>query len=209
MSGRVLSLGVGSVVVDSLPFSQSGTASEAEMLASNRVAALAGYLGIINKERVDHLLKAGIGFLPVTLAGEYGDGPKDELGQLMALGVPMGTTVFLDLEGMKAFKAVHINLIAEIRQWADAINRAGYVAGLYVGVPQPLTSDELWDLPVTRYWRGQGSVRDRFNKLAEPTGCGWCMTQMYPSFFMGKTWVDANMVGFDYKGRTPTVMVAR
>lgn len=206
---KVQILKAGDVVVDSLPFSQSGTAKEAQGLAEHRVKALAGYVGVISKERVQLLLDAGIGYLPVTLAGEYLDGPDDELRQLFNLGVPLGTTVFLDLEGMKAFKANSINLIAEIRQWADAINRAGYVAGLYVGVPQPLTSDELWDLPVTRYWRGQGSVRDRFSKLAEPTGCGWCMTQMYPSFYIGATYVDANMVGQDYKGRTPTVMVAR
>ncbi len=140
----------------------------------------------------------------MTLAGEYTDGPNDELAQLAALGLPPGTTVFLDLEGLKAFKTDPAVLIEKINAWADAVAKAGFVPGLYVGVPQPLTSQELYALRVQRYWRGQGSVRDRFNALAEPSGCGWCMTQMYPSITRGNTWVDCNMVGQDYRGRVPS-----
>src|SRR5205085_2786401 len=128
-----------------------------------------GYLGVINAARVKYILDAGMAFMPVTLAGEYNDGPADEIGQIKALGLPPGCTVWLDLEGMAAFKTKPAELIAKINAWADAITAAGYMPGLYVGVPQPLTSDELWSLRVKRYWRGQGSIRDRSNALAEPT----------------------------------------
>ncbi len=199
---------VGQVVVDSLPFSQSGTAAQAIALKASGVDAVAGYLGVISADRLKSILAAGLAFLPVTLAGEYNDGPNDEIGQLKALGIPAGVTVFLDLEGLSSFKADPAGLIVKIDAWASAVSAAGYVPGLYVGVPQPLTSEELWKLKVSRYWRGQGSVRDRNNVLAEPSGCGWCVTQMYPSHTRGDTWVDSNMIGHDYRGRTPSWVVA-
>ena len=199
---------IGARVCDSLPFSQAGTAQQAIDLRAAGADALAGYLGVINATRVGYLHAAGLAYVPVTLAGEYNDGPNDEIAQLKALGVPPQATVFLDLEGLSAFKANPAELIVKINTWANAITAAGYIPGLYVGVPQPLTSDELWGLRVSRYWRGQGSVRDRNNNLAEPAGCGWCMTQMYPSRHRGGVWVDDNMVGQDYRARVPTWVVA-
>jgi hypothetical protein len=208
---KAVDMKVGQVVVDSLPFSQAGTLGQARVMMLHNVAAFVGYLGVINKSRLDAVMDAGLGFIPVTLAGEYKDGPEDEVGQLKALGLPPRTTVFLDVEGMSAFKADPPTLIAAINAWADRINACGFIAGLYLGNPQPLTEDELWALRVTRYWKGQGACRDRFNKLAEPRGCGWCMVQYWPSAFIGEppnnTWVDYNMVGQDYKGRTPTMVV--
>ncbi len=195
---------VGAVVVDSLPFSQGGTAAQAKALKAAGVSALAGYLGAMNAVRLGYLLAAGLAYVPVTFAGEYNDGPADEIAQLKALGVPGGTTVFLDLEGKAAHDSDPVALAAKIDDWAMKIAAAGYIPGLYVGVPQPFTSQELWSLKVQRYWRGQGSVRDRNNALAEPSGCGWCMTQMWPSHTRGDTWVDSNMVGHDYRGRALT-----
>jgi hypothetical protein len=194
---------VGAVVCDSLPFSQSGTAAQAAELRASGVDALACYLGVLSPARLALILDAGLGYVPVSLAGEYEDGPVDELAQLRALGIPSGVVVWLDLEGMRAFRADPETLIAKIDAWADAIAAAGYVPGLYVGVPQPLTSAELTALHVVRYWRGQGSIRDRHNALAEP-GPGWCMVQFYPSVTRGGVLVDANMVGQDYRARVPT-----
>ncbi len=201
---------VGSVVVDSLPFSNAGTMAQAGALRTAGAVALVGYLGAMSKTRLAAVLAAGMGYMPVTFAGEYSDGPQDELLQLAALGVPKGVTVWLDLEGLTAWKSDPIKLIQMIEDWAAPIVDAGYIAGLYAGVPQPLTSEELWKLKgITRYWKGQGRQVDRFGNLSEPSGCGWCMTQMFPSFYMGNppTWVDANIVGQDYRGRLPTMMV--
>jgi len=194
---------VGAVIVDSLPFSDGGTNLQAANLKADRVDGIAGYLGAMTPARLEDVLSEGLGFMPVTFAGEYNDGPNDEVAQLQALGIPAGTSVWLDLEGMKAFKTDPIVLAARIDAWATTIEAHGWIPMLYVGVPQPLTSDELWRLKVRGYWRGQGSIRDRYNALAEPTGCGWMMTQMYPSHMRGSTWVDVNMVGQDYRGRVP------
>lgn len=184
--------------------------AQARALREAGVHGVAGYLGSITAARVAVILAAGMAYLPVTFAGEYSDGPNDEIGQLRMLNVPPGTSVFLDLEGMKAFREKPEELIAKINAWADGITAAGYVPCLYIGVPQPLTSAELYALRVRGYWRGQGSIRDRSNALAEPTGCGFMITQMYPSRNLGEpaTWVDCNMIGQDYKGRVPCWVVA-
>lgn len=200
---------VGAVVVDSLPFSQGGTVSQAAGLKAAGVAAMSGYLGSVTPARLEVILAAGLAYIPVTYAGEYNDGPNDEVEQLRRLGIPPGASVFLDLEGMSAFKTNPPELIAKINAWADGIAGAGYIPCLYVGVPQPLTSTELYALHVKGYWKGQGSIRDRTNALAEPTGCGWMMTQMFPSRNIGDpaVWVDMNMIGADYKGRVPQWVV--
>ena len=201
---------VGAVVVDSLPYSQGGTDAQAIGLKAAGVAAMAGYLGVVSAARLAGILAAGLAFIPVTLAGEYNDGPNDEIAQLHALGIPLGASVFLDLEGLSAFKSDPVALAAKVNAWADAIAAAGFVPCLYVGVPQPFTSAELYALRVRGYWRGQGSIRDRMNVLAEPTSAGWMMTQVYPSRNAGNpaTWVDFNMIGQDYKGRVPQWVVS-
>lgn len=201
---------IGAVVIDSLPFSQAGTAAQAKGLKSVGVHAVAVYLGVVNAQRVQYILDAGMGCFPVTLAGEYVDGPNDEVAQLKALGFPPGIHVFLDMEGMTAYKTDPVKLIGMVDAWGKAVRAAGYKPALYVGNPQPLTKDELWKLDVELYWRGQGRTVDRNNALSEPWGCGWAMTQMYPSRNLGSpaVWVDCNMVGQDYKGRVPVWAVA-
>jgi hypothetical protein len=200
---------VGAVVVDSLPFSQGGTMAQAAGLRDAGVHCVAGYLGAMTAARLAVILAAGMAYLPVTFAGEYNDGPSDEVGQLQALGIPPGAAVFLDVEGLTAFKSDPAALIAKINAWADGITAGGWVPMLYVGVPQPFTSAQLYALRVRGYWRGQGSIRDHANELAEPS-CGWLMMQMWPSKNIGSpaTWVDMNMIGADYKGRVPSWVVA-
>lgn len=198
---------VGAKVVDSLPFSQGGTLAQACALRAAGCDALAGYLGAMNAARLGYLLESGLAYSPVTFGGEYEDGPLDELAQLRALGVPVGTTVWLDVEGLKAFRTDPKLLTQKIVDWCKPIADAGFDPKMYVGVPQPFTSDELWKLPVRGYWKGQGSVRDRFNELAEPLHCGWMMNQAWPSQPCGGVMVDFNQVTQDYRQRTFTWVV--
>lgn len=192
---------VGARIIDSLPFSQGGTAAQAAALKAAGVDGIALYLGVANRARVDACLAAGLLVMGVTLAGAY-DG-KLAAAQAKAWGLPPGVSLFLDLEGKGTL--TDPGLVQRINAWANDVAAAGYLPGLYVGVPQPLTSDELYRLRVVRYWRGQGSIRDRSNALAEPSGCGWCMTQMWPSQTVAGVLVDWNMVGADYKSRTPVM----
>lgn len=193
---------VGAHMIDSLPFSQGGTAAHALALKESGVDGIAGYLGAMNQARLEHVFDAGLAFSPVTFGGEYEDGPLDEIAQLRALGIPAGTGVWLDVEGLKAFKTDPPKLIQKIKEWATPIAGEGFIPLGYFGVPQPLNSQELWELPLRGYWKGQGSQRDRSNMLAEPLKCGWMVTQMWPSYQRGGILIDSNMVGQDFKQRT-------
>lgn len=194
---------VGARGADSLPFSSSGTLEEAKALKASGIDFFVGYLGVINATRLGHLIEAGIAFMPCTLANKF-DGAL-AVASLKALGIPAGVTVWLDLEGRKIFDTAAPVLIAAIDAWSNAVIMAGYMPGIYVGSPQPLTSEELFALKSVRYWNALSRESDRFGKLAEPS-CGWCMWQMNPSIVWRDTGVliDINILGADFKGRVPS-----
>lgn len=210
---------VGARVVDSYPYSIGGTLAQAKALKASGVDGMIGYLGSMNRDRLAYVFAAGLSFMPVTKAGEYADGPADELEQLRALGMPAGVSVWLDLEGLAAFKIKSdpAKLAGQIKTWAEAIRAGGYMPCLYVGAPQPFSSEELWRLPVVRYWQGIGRCVDRSGALAEPSKCGWCMHQLWhgdvdtpkggqwwPSASArDRVFVDVNAVKRDYFGRLP------
>lgn len=199
----------GAHVIDSYTFSQSGTTAEAQAFKARGVDAVALYLGMAKPEQVAACLAAGLAVFGVTFGGAF-DGAA-AVREAKALGLPAGTCLFLDVEG-PAIAAAPVDgptgTKAKIAAWAAAVSAAGYLPCIYVGVPQPFTSDELWHLPVVRYWRGQGSVRDRFGALAEPSKCGWCLTQMWPSAPCGGVSVDHDMAGNDYLSRAVVWAVA-
>lgn len=195
---------VGAVCVDSLQFSESGTAAQADSLRAHGADCVFGYLGVITPERVGHVLNARMALMPITVGGAH-DGPLS-VQQLHALGIPPHPSVWLDIEGLAEF--ADVVLASKIAAWCSAILAASFMPAGYLGSPQPFTSDEQWRLPVQRYMRGQGSIRDRHGDLAEPTRCGWCVTQMYPSVNVAGVDVDFSMVGADYLGRVPSWVVA-
>ncbi len=197
---------VGARGADSLAFSENGTLAQAQALRGAGFDFFAGYLGAMTAARVQAVLGAGMAFMPVTFGGAF-DGAAAAL-QCKALGLSAGCTVWLDVEGQTIWAMKPTDLIAKINAWADAVGAAGFMPGLYVGVPQPLTSAELWNLHVKRYWRGQGRVVDRTGALSEPQGCGWCMAQAYPSVARGGVLVDVDFIGQDYLQRVPNWVAA-
>jgi len=191
-------LSVGDIGFDSLPFSHNPVGSQ--QIAATGVRFFVGYLGTVTKSTVDAALDAGMGFMPVTYANHF-DG-KLCASRCRALGLPTGVTVWLDFESaLDTQKA-----ITSINGWAVSVAHAGYMPGLYVGAPQPLTSDELWRLKVVRYWKGQSKILDRHGSIAEPS-CGWCMLQLYPQHTRGGVFIDVNVVQLDYRNRAPVCAV--
>lgn len=199
--------------VDSLPFSQGGSEDQARALACSGIEFFVGYLGAMNLTRLGHILNAGLAFMPVTFAGEYKDGARDELVQLGALGIPAGTTVWLDLEGLDAWNTPTADLARLVNGWATDIAGAGYMPGLYVGAPQPFTGPDLYALRVVRYWLGQGRCVGKDGRDAYPS-CGWCMRQDWHNSGNGYFWkdtgvfVDTNSIQADHQGRLPVWVVA-
>lgn len=74
------------------------------------------------------------------------------VAQADAIGYPHGAAIFLDWESAAVSATAGIDWI---NAWAAEVVRAGFAAGLYVGVPQPLNATELYQaLPnVHLYWR--------------------------------------------------------
>jgi len=198
---------VGARGVDSLPFSQGGTAAQAQALAARGVDFFVGYLGAMSAGRLAAVLDAGLAFMPVTFAGAVFNGAEDELAQLAHLGIPLGTTVWLDLEGAKTLTVPIDVLTRQVNDWAAKIAAAGYMPGLYIAPPQPFTGPELAKLAVTRYWNSAGRVQDRNGKIwDEPEGCGFCMRQAYPqgNFRDTGVFVDVDIIWQDRRGRVPS-----
>ena len=115
---------VGARGVDSLPFSQGGTAAQAQALAARGVDFFVGYLGAMSAGRLAAVLDAGLAFMPVTFAGAVFNGAEDELAQLAHLGIPLGTTVWLDLEGAKTLTVPIDVLTRQVNDWAAKIAAA-------------------------------------------------------------------------------------
>jgi hypothetical protein len=130
---RVVPAKIGARGIDSLPFSQGGSSAQAAALASG-IDYVVGYLGAVTPERLADVLEAGLAFMAVTFAGVF-DG-NATVAQCKALGLPLGCTIWTDLEGERSLHEPE-GLKARINAWADAVSAAGYEPGLYVGSPQP------------------------------------------------------------------------
>lgn len=186
---------VGARLTDSV---SSISAAQAKVIAPLGIDGCIRYLGSVTPSEVQGILAAGLGFLPVTYADQF-DGAK-AVSQVKALGLPVGVTVFLDLEGIGAVTPA--SLIAQVNGWATQIKNALYIPGLYVGANSILNSQELYGLGVERYWKGLSRIVDRNGLLAEPE-CGWCMLQLFPTTTRGGISVDIDVVQSDFQNRLP------
>jgi hypothetical protein len=196
---------VGARLIDSLQFSQSGNLAQAQALKAAGGDAVFLYAGVAGPAQVSAALEADLGVLPVTLADAW---TASIVAELQALGICPGVSVHLDIEGTSTLNLALPILTTTVNDWCAKVKAAGFIPAGYFGVPQPFTSDEMYDLAFEGYWRGQGSIRDRNNALAEPTGCGWWCYQAYPSQTVGGVLVDYNMVTADFKNRVPVMGVA-
>jgi hypothetical protein len=209
---RVVEAPPGSLVLDSLGFSEGGTLADARALRQTGASAVAVYIDIVTAERIGFILQVGMAVVPVTFGRPPSRWDADrDLSRMRALALPVGATVFLDVEGEEVMPdAVPVDQVkGGIATWAGKMRAAGEMPGIYVGEPQPLLGLELWELPVVRYWKGQGRCVDRRYRLAdgtyalaEPTGSGWNMVQAYPSVVRGGIEVDLSITTADYLGRS-------
>lgn len=195
---------VGARGFDSVEYSMGAIPSLAARMAASGLEFFVGYLGTVNPARLQATLNAGMPFMPVGYAGAF-DG-RVALAQMKALAIPVGCTVWCDLEGKKWFDTPAEEVMRRIDgEWAAPLVEAGYNCGIYVGSPQPLSSAQLYALKnVTHYWNALSREVDHENRLAEPQ-CGWCLYQMNDSVRWRNTGVliDVDVISKDYKGRLP------
>jgi hypothetical protein len=104
---------------------------------------------------VQHPLRAG--WVPSERLGrEFGSAAAILSGEA---GLPRGTTVWLDLEGVKS-EAADTEVIAYCNAWFNELSAVGYDHGVYIGSNPGLTAEQLyWDLKTTHYWKGGSSTR--------------------------------------------------
>jgi hypothetical protein len=204
-------LDVGDLGADSYVASKAGTDAHFQSLRKVGLKFFIGYLGHVTPERLKSILQAGLDFMPVTLgmaAGVKLDGAlgaswgSKTVAHCQKLGLPLGVTTWLDLEGAPQTPSL---IMSYVREWAKKVSLAGFNPGLYVGAGAQLSSSELYSLPVYRYWQSLSRETSMKGEIVEPA-CGWCAIQLYPSVTVGGVLIDYNVIQKDYKGRLPVAV---
>lgn len=183
-------------------------AAKAQALAQSNVDFVTRYLGSLTVPELQTILAAGLGLGLVTFSRAPGwtpsasQGTQDgalDVAHLRALGVPQGMLAWIDLEGSGGD-------VATTAAWASArakeVKAAGFEAGIYVGSGCVLSATQLYQLPVTRYWRA-------FNQGIPEPACGFCQMQLFPpNRSLDGVLVDVDITCADYLRRAPTLLVA-
>jgi hypothetical protein len=111
-----------------------------------------------------------------------------------AAGLPAGICVWCDLEGIAGTDAV---TIAYTNAWAETVQAAGYLPGVYIGDGVPLTSAQLYQtLSVSHYWRSQSQVANVDER-------GYQVIQLYPETLVAGVSIDFDVIQKDFKGDLP------
>lgn len=196
---------VGAKGFDSYAYSAGGTPGSAQTFRAHGAEFYTPYLGVCTRERVQYLSDVGIAIMPVTLGltkthPERFDGPAI-VRDVKALATPPGCHVILDMEDVLGIPPDYLS--QKLNEINVCLRGEGYRCGIYVGLPQCLTSEELWQLTSDFYWKAPGRTIDRFGALAEPTGCGFGAYQCWDTIMVGGLGVDVDFIQKDFKGRLP------
>ncbi len=76
---------------------------------------------------------------------------QQAINAAQAVGYPKGAYIFVDVESTGG--ASQAQLVDWINSWSAAVQAAGYGAGVYFGVPQPLTAAQAGALIADRFWK--------------------------------------------------------
>lgn len=165
-------------------------------------SARGGYLDQLTAQEIEAQLEAGLGLWLIGFAKQF-DG-KHLVARAKLLGIPIGATIAFDVEAITDDVPT---LISKANACTSDIQNAGYLAMAYFGMPQPLTSDEMSALLVSRYWRAGSRIRDRFGKIAAPER-GWCCLQKAPQYALHGVTIDDDRIIADYHGDVMTLVTA-
>ena len=146
---------------------------------------------------------AGLGMSIVLFQGFYQPFWSDPAqgtarGQLMvtnaqSVGYPRGAQVFLNLENNLSdgtSPTTRAGMISWVKNWASAVRSAGFVPGVYVGVPQLLTTADLENAVGSDgvFWRSASSSAPQTNR-------GYVMRQPTISVSACGTTIDVDISG--------------
>lgn len=113
-------------------------------------------------------------------------------------GLPKGMTLYLDLEEVSR-KTSPADVIAYCNAWYDAVHKAGYLPGIYVGSGSGLTADQLYyNLKFKTYWKSGSRVPPIPLR-------GYAMVQkIIPGDKIAGIAIDRNVIMADQLGALPT-----
>lgn len=100
------------------------------------------------------------GWVPTPAMGaEYGAYAAQSCQEI---GLPMGVTVWCDLEGVKRGVDPR-DTLQFLNNWHNQVGSAGYTPGLYVGYDPGLTASQLYrNLYFEHYWSAYNLNKDQF-----------------------------------------------
>lgn len=177
------------------------TPQYAQWLKANGYSFVCRYLNALTPSEVLGIVMAGLAIIPCTYADRFD--PAEAIQGMNKAGLPFGTTVFLDVEGLTTPPA---DYIAKLNTWFRAIRSAGFDPGMYVGAGALLHEDELGALACDRYWHSCSDVPRVTNK---GTPIGYCMRQLRPpNTILNGVQVDIDVIEEDYRGRVPSWALA-
>jgi hypothetical protein len=180
------------------------TAAAALALKQEGFSFIGRYVTSLSQAELHIILQAGLAVTLFSYANSFD--PSDEIRALKNLGIPPEVCVWLDVEGVTDDA---ITLQARINTWARAIKQASYTAGMYAGAQELLTSQELWNLAVTRYMKSCSRIVDRNGAIADvELHSGWSCNQVACQQQRGGVTVDVDVTYADYLGRKVTMVAA-
>lgn len=148
---------------------------------------------------------ANPGWLPNEALGRvYGAVAADEAGRA---GYAEGATLWCDLEGVHP-QARASDVIGYCNAWHDAVKRAGFDPGLYVGDSPGLSGEQLYyRLKFKRYWAAYNLNRDLY-----PVVRGVQMRQHVAGAAdrvpLIDYEIDVDVIGQDALGDSPVLLLA-
>jgi hypothetical protein len=76
---------------------------------------------------------------------------QEAINAAESVNYPKGAYIFVDVESTGT--ATEQQMISWINSWSAAVQAAGYGAGVYFGVPQPVTAQDTASLLADRFWK--------------------------------------------------------
>lgn len=123
----------------------------------------------LTTEEANAILDSGLALMVVQHVLSWGWSPSGSLGTeygtnaakfATEIGIPPGVNVWCDLEGVAAGTSSQ-DVINYCNNWYDAVFKAGFAPGVYVGASCGLSSSQLYNsLKFSHYWKSGSNVPD-------------------------------------------------
>jgi Domain of unknown function (DUF1906) len=167
------------------------------------------YASVVTASEIAACHAAGLGVGLVSFGRQQNFSSATGVGDATAIvnhlrsqGVTLGSelTIGLDLETPTG--ATIASVLEYEHSFAGIITATGCTSGVYVGAGLGMTSEQLFSMAATRYWKSGSRIVDLAGEAAEPK-CGYCLTQVLPfDQMLGGAAVDYDFAGQDFFGRS-------